>query len=412
MATATATTFNYQVRDRAGKLVSGTLEADSQAAVAQKLRSLGYAPVSIEQEKGSTLQKELSIPGFGNKVKLADLAIFSRQFATMINSGLSLIRSLTILVEQTENKKLCEVIDDIRNQVESGRSLSEALAEHDDVFPKLYVAMVRAGETAGMLDAVLIRIAETLEKDLALRRKIKSAMTYPVIVFVMAVILTTFMLIFIVPVFAGMFEDLGGELPLPTQILQKTSNFLKSPLGILCYFGIPTAAWQAFKQIRKTEKGRYQLDVIKLKLPVFGTLFHKIALARFSRNLGTLLRAGVPILQSLEITADTVNNGPIGHAVKDVQDSVRQGESIASPLTEHDVFPPMVIQMIAVGEETGQVDTMLEKIAEFYDQEVEAMTESLTALMEPLMIAVLGGIVGSMVIALYMPMFKIFDLIE
>jgi type IV pilus assembly protein PilC len=412
MATATATTFKYQVRDRSGKLVSGSLEADSQAAVAQKLRSLGYAPVSIEANQESALKRDLAIPGFGPKVKLADLAVFSRQFATMINSGLSLIRSLSILVAQTENKKLCEVIDDIRNQVESGRSLSEALAEHDDVFPKLYVAMVRAGETAGMLDAVLMRIAETLEKDVALRRQIKAAMTYPVIVFIMAILLTTAMLIFIVPVFAGMFEDLGGELPLPTQILQQASQFLKSPLGILCYFGVPAILWQVFKYVRKTEKGRYQLDVLKLKVPVFGTLFHKIALSRFSRNLGTLLRAGVPILQALEITSDTVNNGPISSAVRDVQDSVRQGESIAGPLTEHDVFPPMVIQMIAVGEETGQVDHMLEKVAEFYDQEVEAMTESLTALMEPLMIAVLGGIVGSMVIALYMPMFKIFELIE
>jgi type IV pilus assembly protein PilC len=228
----------------------------------------------------------------------------------------------------------------------------------------------------------------------------------------MAILLTTFMLIFIVPVFAGMFEDLGGQLPLPTQILQATSQFLTTPLGVALYFGLPVGLWQLFKYVRKTEQGRFQLDVIKLKLPVFGPLFHKIALSRFARNLGTLLRAGVPILQSLEITADTVNNGPIGAATKDVQDSVRQGESIAGPLTEHEVFPPMVVQMIAVGEETGQVDTMLEKIAEFYDQEIEATTEALTALMEPLMIAVLGGIVGSMVIALYMPMFKIFELIE
>lgn len=408
-----AITFNYQVRDRGGKLVSGTLEADSQAAVVSKLRSLGYAPVSVEQVRQGGMSREIKIPGLGGKKpKLGDIAIFSRQFATMISSGLSLIRSLSILTEQTENQKLAEVIGEIRDYVEAGGALSEALAEHPDVFPKLYTAMVRAGETAGMLDAVLLRIAETLEKDVALRRKIKSAMTYPVIVLAMAVLLTTFMLIFIVPVFAGMFEQLGGELPLPTQILQTASQFLTTPLGIAIYIGVPVGLWQLFKYVRKTERGRFQLDVIKLKLPVFGTLFHKIALSRFARNLGTLLKAGVPILQSLEITADTVNNGPIGNATKDVQDSVRQGESIAGPLTEHEVFPPMVVQMIAVGEETGQVDTMLEKIAEFYDQEVEAMTEALTSLMEPLMIAVLGGIVGSMVIALYMPMFTIFELIE
>ena len=293
------------------------------------------------------------------------------------------------------------------------RSLSEALAEHDRVFPKLYIAMVRAGETAGMLDQVLMNIAEALEKDVALRSKIKSAMTYPVIVFIMAILLTAAMLIFIVPTFVQLFEDLGGDLPLPTMLLMKASDFMTSWIGLVTYFFGPIAALVRVQELpRGPRTGAIQLDVLKLKLPVFGDLFHKIALTRFARNLSTLLRAGVPILQSLEITADTVNNGVIGSAVKDVQDSVRQGESIAGPLTEHDVFPPMVVQMIAVGEETGAVDTMLEKIADFYDMEVESMTESLTALMEPIMIAVLGGIVGSMVIALYMPIFKVMELVE
>ena len=411
MATATATTFAYQVRDRSGKMLSGTLEADSQSAVAQKLRSMGYAPVKIDEVKESALQKELSIPGFGGKVKLADLAIFSRQFATMINSGLSLIRALSILAEQTESKALREIIDEVRNDVEAGRSLSQAMGEHED-FPKLYVAMVRAGETAGMLDQVLLRIADTLEKDVALRRTIKSAMTYPVLVFVMAIGLTAAMLIFIVPTFAGLFESLGGELPAPTKMLMAVSKFVSSPLGLLLLIVLPVALWQLFKYVRKTTEGRYRIDVVKLKLPVFGPLFHKIAISRFSRNLGTLLRAGVPILQALEITAETVNNGPVSVAIKDVQDGVREGEAIAVPLKEHEVFPPMVVQMIAVGEETGAVDTMLDKIAEFYDQEVEATTEALTSIMEPIMIAVLGGIVGSMVIALYMPIFKVMELVQ
>lgn len=411
MATATAQ-FNYQVRDRSGKLVSGQLEADSQGAVAQKLRSMGYAPVSIEKVEESTLNKELRIPGFGPKVKLKDLAIFSRQFATMISSGLSLIRALTILAEQTENKELSRVVDDVRTQVESGQSLSNALAEHEKVFPKLYVAMVRAGETAGMLDSVLIRIAETLEKDVALRSKIKAAMTYPVVVLIMAILLTTAMLIFIVPTFVGMFEDLGGEIPLPTKILMAASAFASSWAGLVTFVVVPVGLWQSYKWARSNERARFALDSFKLKAPVFGPLFHKIALSRFARNLGTLLRAGVPILQALEITADTVDSGPISAAVKDVQESVREGESIAGPLAGHEIFPPMVVQMIAVGEETGAVDDMLEKIAEFYDQEVESTTEALTALMEPLMIAVIGGIVGGMVIALYMPMFKVFDLIE
>jgi len=409
---ATTTTFQYQVRDKQGKLVTGELEADSSSAVASKLRQLGYAPVSIEEKRSDGMQTAIRIPGFGGKVKLKDLAIFSRQFATMINSGLSLIRALSILAEQTENQKLSETVDEIRNTVESGTALSVALAEHDEIFPKLYVAMVRAGETAGMLDQVLLNVAESLEKDVRLRGQIKSAMTYPVIVFIMAIGLTAAMLVFIVPTFVTLFEDLGGDLPLPTKVLMMASNFMTSWMGLITFIIGPIGLWQAFKAYRKTEKGRFQLDVLKLKLPVFGNLFHKIALTRFSRNLSTLMRAGVPILQALEITAETVNNGVIGSAVKDVQDSVRTGETIASPLSKHDVFPPMVVQMIAVGEETGAVDTMLEKIAEFYDQEVEATTEALTSLMEPLMIAVLGGIVGSMVIALYMPIFKVIELVE
>jgi type IV pilus assembly protein PilC len=410
MATATLSKFDYQVRDKSGKLITGQLEADNQAAVAAKLTSMGYAPIKIDEVKTTGLNTELSLPG-SSRVKLKDLAIFSRQFATMISSGLSLIRALSILHEQTENKKLAETIDEIRSQVEAGSSLSQALAEHDKIFPKLYVAMVRAGETAGMLDQVLLRVAAMYEADVKLRSKIKSAMTYPVIVFIMAIVLTTVMLIFIVPVFADMFADLGGELPLLTKFLVAASGFLMSPAGVISYVVVPTVLWVTYKRIRSTEKGRYTLDVIKLRLPVFGPLFHKIALTRFARNLSTLLAAGVPILQALEITADTVNNGPIADAVKDVQDSVRQGESINRPLSQHEVFPPMVVQMIAVGEETGNVDGMLGKISDFYDTEIESTTESLTALMEPLMIAVIGGIVGGMVIALYMPMFKIFDLV-
>jgi type IV pilus assembly protein PilC len=389
MATATLDKFDYQVRDRSGKMISGQLEADSQEAVASKLKSMGYAPVRIDKVNQKGLQADISI-----------------------SSGLSLIRALTILKEQTDNKKLAEVIDDIRTQVESGQSLSGAMAEHEKVFPKLFIAMIRAGEAAGMLDHVLLRVAAMYEADVKLRSKIKSAMTYPVIVFIMAIMLSTVMLIFIVPVFAQMFEDLGGELPLMTQILVTASNFVVSWVGVVTYIVVPAALWTAYKRIRATEKGRYTLDVIKLRIPVFGGLFHKIALTRFARNLSTLMGAGVPILQALEITSDTVNNGPVSDAVRDVQESVREGESMAGPLSEHAVFPPMVVQMISVGEETGNVDGMLGKVADFYDTEIEATTESLTALMEPLMIGVIGGIVGGMVIALYLPMFQIFDLIE
>lgn len=406
---ATATTFEYVVRDRGGKTKSGSLDAPDQRAVATKLRDMGYAPVSITQQQQSALKKDLAIPGFGPKVGLKDLAVFSRQFSTMINSGLSLIRALNILVDQTENKKLAEILGEVRTEIEGGKGLSESLATHE-AFPKLFIAMVKAGEIAGMLDAVLLRIADTLEKDLELRRKIKSAMTYPVVVLIMAILLTTVMLIFIVPVFVGMFESLGGTLPLPTQVLLLLSSLVRNLWYVLLV--LPIAGWQGFKYARKQPKIRRQLDGMKLKLPVFGNLFHKIALSRFTRNFGSLLRAGVPILSSLEITAETVNNGLIGDALADVKDAVREGENVARPLAKHPVFPPMVVQMMAVGEETGAMDDMLMKISDFYDDEVSALTESLTAMLEPLMIGVLGGIVGSMVIALYMPMFKIFELIQ
>jgi type IV pilus assembly protein PilC len=411
MANATLSKFDYQVRDRSGTMKTGQLEAESQQAVASKLASMGYAPIKIEEVKESGLQMEIKLPGSG-RVKLKDLAIFSRQFATMISSGLPLIRSLSILAEQSENDQLKETIEDVRARVEAGADLSTSMAEHSKVFPRLYIAMVRAGEAAGMLDEVLLRVAEMLEKDVKLRAKIKSAMTYPIIVLIMAIMLSAVMLIFIVPIFEQMFVDLGGELPLLTQLLVNASDFLASPLGLVTFVLVPVGLWFAYKRIRDNDKGRFALDVLKLKAPVFGPLFHKIALTRFARNLGTLLRAGVPILQALEITSDTVNNGPIAEAVADVQESVRQGESINGPLSQHEIFPPMVVQMIAVGEETGNVDGMLEKISDFYDTEIEQATEQLTAMMEPLMIGVIGGIVGGMVIALYMPMFQIFDMIE
>ncbi len=406
---AATATFRYTVRDRAGKTRSGTLDAPDQRVVAVKLRDMGYAPVSITEVKTAALKRDLTIPGFGPKVGLKDLAIFSRQFATMISSGLTLVRALNILAEQTENKKLAEIVSEVRSAVEEGRSLSVALAEHEE-FPPLYIAMVRAGETAGMLDSVLLRTADTLEKDLALRRKVKAALTYPVVVLVLAILLTMVMLIFIVPTFVQMFESLGGTLPLPTKVLLALSAFVRNLWFVL--LGLPIVAWQGYKRARKQPQVRFQLDRAKLRLPVFGGLFHKLGLARFARNFGILLRAGVPILTALEITADTVNNGVIGNAVNDVKLSVKEGESVAGPLASHEVFPPMVVQMIAVGEETGAMDTMLGKIADFYDDEVEATTESLTAMLEPVMIAGLGGVVGAMVISLYMPMFKIFELIE
>lgn len=402
-------TFDYQVRDRTGKVVRGRIDAESPAAVATKLKNMGYAPISIS-EANAGLNKEIKIPGMGNKVKLKDLAISSRQFATMINSGLSLLRALSILGEQTENKHLAEVYASVRLSVEQGSSLSQALGHHPKVFPPIMVNMTRAGETGGFLDQVLLQLAENFEAEVKLRSKIKSAMTYPLVVFGFAILSMTAMLLFIVPVFATMFEGLGGELPLPTRVLVTLSEILKSSMPIIIVVLIVVMVlWKRYKHEPRV---RNTVDPLKLKTPVFGPLFQKVALSRFSRNLGTMIHAGVPILQSLDIVADTTGNVVIARAVRDVEVSVRQGESLAGPLTNHPVFPPMVVQMMAVGEDTGSLDAMLHKISDFYDTEVEATTEALTSLIEPIMIAVVGAIVGAMIVALYMPIFKVFDLIE
>jgi type IV pilus assembly protein PilC len=402
-------TFQYSVRDRAGKIVSGTLEADSQAAVAAKLKQMGYAPVSITKANAG-MKKEIKVPGFGKKVKLKDLAVMSRQFATMINSGLSMLRSLSILAEQTANPELARVLGEVARDVETGVALSTSLAKHPDAFPPLMVNMCRAGEVGGFLDQVLLQIAANYESEVRLRGKVKSAMTYPVVVFVMAILAVVGMLLFIVPTFASMFETLGGELPAPTRLLVAASNILKVGAPFLLVGLI--AGFVTWGKVKNKEQVRNVVDPVKLKIPVFGKLFQKIALSRFARNLGTMMHAGVPILQSLDIVADTTGNVVLGRAIRDVQESVRNGESLTAPLSNHPVFPPMVVQMLAVGEDTGALDSMLHKISEFYDQEVESTTESLTALIEPLMIAILGGIVGSMIIALYMPIFKVFDMIE
>lgn len=400
------TTFNYSVRDRAGKLVSGTLDADSPTVVAQRLRSMGYAPVSIEQANGG-LNRELKIPGFGNKVKLKELAIVTRQFATMINSGLSLMRALSILAQQTENKELARVLGEVRNEVEAGSSLSAAMGKHPKVFPPLMVNLIKAGEVGGFLDSTLLQIAENYEAEVKLRSKIKSAMTYPTVVACIAVIALIVMLTFVVPTFAKIFKGLGTTLPAPTEMLVVISHNMKFLVPALIIFAIAFAV--VWKRIKHKESVRAKVDPLKLKIPVFGMLFKKVAIARFTRNLGTMIRSGVPILQALDIVAETTGNYQLTLAVRDIQDSVRQGESLTKPLTEHDIFPPMVSQMMAVGEDTGALDTMLHKISDFYDQEVEAMAESLTALIEPIMIAVLGGLVGGMIICLYLPIFDVYN---
>lgn len=408
---ATATkSYEYAVRDRTGKVVKGRIDASNQAAVANRLRTMGMAPISITEVQVSGLKKEIKIPGLSDRIALKDLAIMARQLATMITAGLSLLRALAILAEQTDNPALAKVLGQVRSDVETGSALSASLAKHRNVFPPLMVNMIKAGEVGGFLDQVLLSIAENFESEVKLRGKIKSAMTYPIVVFIIAVLAVIGMLLFIVPVFANMFRDLGGTLPFMTQVLVTMSDILK--IGILPLI-VAIIAFMAWWGKNKNNAGvRDKLDPLKLKAPVFGSLTQKIAISRFTRNFGTMIHAGVPILQALDIVAATSGNVVIERAVRAVQESVRTGQSLSGPLAQHPVFPPMVVQMMAVGEDTGALDSMLGKIADFYDQEVEATTEALTSIIEPLMIAVLGAIVGFMVIALYMPIFGIFDLIQ
>ena len=409
--TATATrTFEYVVRDHKGKAIKARIEASNEAAVAGRLKTMGIAPLSIAEVQTTGLNRSISLPGFGSAVKTKDLAIMARQLSTMISAGLTLLRALMILADQTENEALAKVLGQVRSDVETGVSLSDALARHKTVFPPLMLNMIRAGEVGGFLEGVLVSLAENFEADVKLRAQIKSAMTYPVVVFCIAIVAVIGMLLFIVPIFAGMFASMGGTLPLPTRILVLMSAIMKWTAIPLAVVLVVFSVW--WRKHKNDDGVRNRLDPLKLKLPIFGTLFKKVAIARFTRNFGTMLRAGVPILHALDIVGDTSGNVVVTRAVKDVGDAVRTGHSLTGPLARHPVFPPMVVQMMAVGEDTGALDAMLEKIAEFYDQEVSATSAALTSLIEPLMIAVLGALIGSMIIALYLPIFNVFDLIK
>ncbi len=405
-----ATTYTYKVRDSQGALHDGEMEGSSQSAVARALRDKGFTPIAVDQKTQSSLQKEIKIPGFSDRIKLKNVSVFSRQFATMTNSGLSLLRSLSILADQTESSALRTVILEVKQKVEQGASLSAAMEHYPKAFSTLYVSMVKAGEVGGVLDETLLRLADTIEAQVELRAKIKSAMMYPTAVMGLVVLIVTAMLIFIVPMFEDLYADLGGELPVPTKVLLAVSSFLTTHwwLAAIVTFG----SLFGFKRWIATDGGRARFDAVKLKLPIFGPLVHKTTIARFSHTLSALTRTGVPILQAMDIVAETSGNAVVARAVKDVQSSIKEGESIAAPLMNHSVFPPMVVQMMAVGEETGALDTMLEKVGDFYDKEVEAMVEGLTSLIEPLLIVILGATVGGMLVALYLPMFNVINLIN
>lgn len=403
--------FAYTGRDSAGKVVNGRLDGSSEASVVSKLRSMSVSPISIKEARvGSGLNMELSVSGFGKHVGLKDLAVMSRQMATMIGAGLSLIRSLGILADQTENKELARVLGLVGGEIERGLSLSESMGKHPTVFPPLMIHMIRAGEAGGFLDTSLNGAADNFEADVKLRDTIKSALTYPVIVLIMAIVAVIGMLIFIVPVFEQMFAGLGGELPLPTQILVVLSRSMIWMGPLLAVSIVVFIFW--WRVNKHTDRVRSVVDPLKLKLPVFGTLFTKVAVARFARNFSTMMASGVPILQSLSIVGDTSGSYVIEQALKKVQESVRQGNSVSAPLALEPVFPNMVVQMIAVGEDAGSMEVMLSKVAEFYEAEVEATTKALTSLIEPLMIAFIGVVIGGMIVALYLPVFSIFEQIK
>ncbi len=403
--------YDYRGRDGAGKLVKGRLDAASEGAVAQRLKGMGVSPIAITEAKpGTGLQTEIKIPGFEKGVGLKDLAIMSRQASTMLSSGLSLLRALSILADQTENKKLKDVLGKVRDDVERGVSFSDAVAQHPVEFPPIMINMIRAGETGGFLDQAMDSIATNFEKEHKLRSTIKSAMTYPVVVLVMSLVAVVVMLVFIVPIFQKMFSSLGGQLPLPTMLLVYASHAMVW-VGPILLVAI-VVGWLWWRANKNTDRVRGFVDPIRLKLPVFGELSRKIVIARFARNFSNMIGAGVPILQALQIVGEVSNNFVVQNALERVAESVRKGQSIAEPLASEKVFPEMVAQMVAVGEDAGSLEIMLEKIADFYDNEVESTTEALTSLIEPLLIAFLGVVVGGMIVALYLPIFKITSLIH
>jgi type IV pilus assembly protein PilC len=398
--------YAYTSRNDSGKIVKGKLEAASEAAALSKIRGLGLQPVSVaESSAGTGLQMEIKIPGFEKAVDLKSLAIMSRQMATMISAGLSLIKALSILSTQTQNKKLAGILQRVTVDVETGGSLSEAFAKHPVDFPPLMINMIRAGETGGFLEGALESLAINYEKEAKLRSSIKSAMAYPVMVLLMSFVAVILMLVFIVPVFKEMFDGLGSELPAPTMVLVTLSENMIWIVPVLAVILIAGGVW--WRANRNTEAVRKVVDPLKLKAPVFGQLVRKIAIARFSRNFANMISGGVPILTALNVVGETSGNWVIARATQRIAESVRTGQSITRPLADEPVFPPMVVQMMAVGEDSGSLDTMLVKIAEFYDDEVEAMTEALTSLIEPFLIAFLGVVVGGMIIALYLPIFNI-----
>ena len=398
--------FMYQARDGKGRSVSGTLEAMDAQSAASVLVDKGLLVLSMQQVSARGRLGR----GRGRKIKPTDLEVFTRQLATMMDAGLPLVQSLTALAEETDNHAFKKILHDVTEKVESGFAFSEALAAHPKIFTTLYISMVQAGEASGLLAEILDRVAAYLEAANRLRKKVKSAMAYPVIVSIIALTITTALIIFVIPVFERIYTDFDATLPLPTQILVGISKIFRR-YAVFVIAGI-VGACLSIRKLRKTEKGSEIWDRMMLRLPVFGKLMHKVALARFSRTFAALVRSGVPILETLKIVARSAGNKLVEYAVGDAVEDVQEGDGLAASLGRSDIFPPMLIRMLSAGEKTGKVEVMLDKVADFYDQEVESTLAALTSLIEPLLIMFLGVVVGGIVICMFLPIFKLHEVVK
>lgn len=401
-----ATVFQWSGKNVRGMIESGEMVASSKEEVMEQLRKRNIVPTAVTEKKRSR-----SMTLFEGKVKEKDIVVFTRQFATMIDAGLPLVQALEILSTQVENKHFGNILTQIKNDVEGGSTFADALRKHPKVYSELYVNMVAAGEAGGILDTILARLATYIEKAMKLKKKVKGAMVYPSVVSAVAVVVIGIIMVFVVPTFSKMYTGAGMVLPLPTRIVINISNFL-SGIGGLIVLGAIIAFVVFIVQLRKTDKGKFVIDKILLKAPVFGNIILKAAIAKFTRTLGTLTSSGVPILDGLEITAKTAGNKVLEKAIYEVRTAVSEGKTISDPLMKAKVFPPMVNHMIAVGEATGALDAMLGKIADFYDDEVDAAVSTLTSLIEPFLMVFLGGTVGFIIVAMYLPIFKMGELIK
>ena len=404
------TTFDYKVRDADGKLVKGQLDGDSIPLVAARLRDMGYAPVEIKPVS-INLNREINIPGITDRVALKDVALMSRQLATMVAAGLTLVRALGVLADQSESKPLRDAMLQVRHDVEQGSSLSTSLEKLPKIFPPRYIAMVRAGEVGGQLDTVLLKLSSTLESQVELRQKVRSAMAYPAIVMCAVIVIVTAMMIFIVPIFKHLFTSLNGTLPLPTRIVIGISNIVAS-IWLLAVIATIIVGVVVMRRWIATPSGRRRWDAFKLRPPVFGPLAHKVALARFCTTFSSLLSAGVPVIEALDIVSVNAGNQIVADALIGAQEGVREGKNLSTILAQYPVMPIMVTQMIETGEESGALDDMLEKVATFYDNEVNATVDSLTSILEPLIIVFMGACIGAIVVSLYLPMFDYVKLLQ